>query len=255
MPEIWSGPKGNKHKMQTLTAHLEELRRRILITGAFFLVLCLFGIFFSTYIFQFLLELQPGYEFIYETPAQLVMQYIKIGMWTGFILTLPVIFYELAQFLFPGLKRNERRIILLLLTFGVLFFALGILFSYKIMIPFALEYFLRANSHSQISPTITIASYVDFLTTFFLVFGVLFELPVILSVFTSMGLVRARWLLKGQRYIILTIFILAAFITPPNATSQIIVAVPIVLLFELSMGICYLIERIKGNRQLGRSLQ
>lgn len=241
----WEGPKNKLSEKKTLTAHLLELRKRIIVAGLFFLAMCIAGVFLSGYAFDYLLDAAPGYNFIYETPSQLVIQYIKVGLIIGFVFAFPIIMYEVWKFLCPGLKKKEKKMILILLTFGIILFLVGIFFAYKIIIPFTLEYFLTTNVNDRISPVITISSYIEFISSLLLIFGIIFEVPIILAAFTQIGLLPVRLLLKGQKYVIILIFIIAAIITPPDVISQILVAIPMLLLFELSVGACYCIEYFK----------
>lgn len=245
----WEGPKSKLDERKTLKAHLVELRKRIIVAGLFFLAMCIVGIFLSGYAFDYLLDAAPGYDFIYETPSQLVIEYIKVGLIIGFVFAFPIIIYELWKFLYPGLKRNEKKMILILLTFGVILFIVGVIFAYKIIIPFTLDYFITSNVNDRISPVITISSYIEFLSSLLLIFGIIFEVPIILAAFTKIGLLPLRLLIKGQKYVVILIFILAAIITPPDVISQIIVAIPMLLLFELSVGICYGIEHCKNHHK------
>ena len=244
----WDGTR-RENKDMTLLRHLEELRKRSIISAIALAVAAIVCIFFAERIFSFLLDIAPQYNFIYAMPSQLVVQYVQIGIAAGFILALPVILYQIWTFLFPALKSNEKKTIIILLGAGVIFFVCGIFFAYYIMIPSMLNFFFSANINDRVSPTITIESYTNFLITTFLIFGLVFELPTLLSAFTHFGLVKSKWLIRGQKYAILIIFILAAIITPPDVVSQIMVGVPLLILYELSVGICYLIEKIKAKRR------
>jgi len=244
----WDGTR-RENKDMPLMKHLEELRKRSIISVAALVTASIVCVFFAGHIFSFFIDLAPDYDFIYAMPSQLVVQYVQIGIAAGFILAFPVILYQIWTFLFPALKSKEKKTIILLLGAGVIFFACGILFAYYIMIPSMLNFFFSANISDRVSPTITIESYANFLITTFLVFGVIFELPTLLSAFTHFGLIKSTWLIRGQKYAVLIIFILAAIITPPDVVSQILVGIPLLILYELSVGICYLIEKIKAKRQ------
>ena len=233
-------------KQMGILSHLEELRKRLVIVFIVFLAATIASLYFSSRILDNLIKLANGYHFIYAEPSQLMVQHVKIAMICGLIISLPVMLYELLAFLYPALKKKEKHIAAILLGMGLVFFGLGIMFADKVMIPLMLKFFLSMNINPNIDATITIESYVSFLSTMFITFGIVFEMPTILAAFTRFGVLKVRWLLKGQKYVILIILVVAALITPPDVISQIMVAIPLFLLYEISIAICYVIDRKKN---------
>lgn len=231
----------------SLTGHLKELRNRlavvlVLLAAAF--LLCLSNA-------QKLVELFTrmgsayGYRFVYISPQELLMEYFSVSLVIALVVCLPVIAWEVWRFVQPGLKKNENQAFALSLVFGMLFFCLGVAFAYKVSMPFILYFLIHVGEGSQISAAVSVQNYISFLLTVFLVFGCVFELPVISVVLTWVGLIRSSWLKKAQKPAIVLIFVLAALITPPDIVSQVMVALPMIALFQLGIILSRLCEKSK----------
>ncbi|MDR1061653.1 MAG: twin-arginine translocase subunit TatC, partial [Clostridiales bacterium] len=244
---------GKAGGLNTLIGHFEELRKRCLIAVAAFVAASGISLLFAERLFDFLLGFAPQYSFIYDTPSQIVVQYFNIGLVSGLVLASPVIVFELWVFLAPALKKREKAMIAGLLSAGVLLFLAGAYFACRAIIPFMLDFFLSANVSARISPTITVENYIHFLLTMLLIFGIVFEMPAMLAGFSLLRLVKAAWLVRSQKFAVVAILLLAAIITPPDVVSQIIVAIPLLALFEISVGVCWLIERSRGDAGRDRS--
>ena len=231
----------------SLTGHLKELRNRLavvlVVLVAMFLV-CLSNA-------QGLVELFTqmgsayGYQFVYISPQELLMEYFSVSLVIALVVSLPLIAWEIWRFVQPGLKKNENRAFALSLVFGMIFFCLGVAFAYKISMPFILYFLIHVGDGSQITAAVSVQNYISFLLTVFLVFGCVFELPVISVVLTWLGVIRAKWLKKAQKPAIVLIFLLAALITPPDIVSQIMVALPMIALFQLGIFLSTLCEKAK----------
>jgi sec-independent protein translocase protein TatC len=154
-----------------------------------------------------------------------------------------VLLYEVWMFLRPGLKRGERLAVLAAMVCGTLCAVLGAAFAYRIMTPFVLRFLSSLNTEVGIASSVSVRNYLSFLLTQLAVFAAVFELPVILAMLTWFGLVRAETLRRARKPIIVLCFLLAAIITPPDPLSQIMVAVPLLLLFELSIALCSILEK------------
>ena len=160
-----------------------------------------------------------------------------------------VLFYHIWSFIQPGLRRNENLLFLSAMFFGLICFAAGVLFAYKIMLPFMLYFLVGIGMGSDITAAISVQNYITFLLTIFMIFGIVFELPVLSVILTQMRLLRVEWMKKGRRVIIIVIFVVAAFITPPDIVSQIMIAIPMIGLYELSILICSFLMRFKKPDQ------
>ena len=151
--------------------------------------------------------------------------------------------YQVYAFCSPGLSKKERGFTLAALIAGTLCFLAGAAFARFISLPFMLRFLIQFTFEVDVSASISIDQYVSFLLTVFVIFGLVFELPVISVLLTGLGLIKAEWLRKGRKVMIVLIFVLAAIITPPDVVSQIMVAIPMIGLYELSIVLCRLVAR------------
>ena len=223
-----------------LTDHLRELRNRVVVCVIVLIAAILGGLSFAPQAVNLLKSIgeNAGYEFTYISVQEPMMQYLKMSIIIGIIVSLPIIVYEISAFIRPGLKQRENNLFLLAMLFGFIFFCVGVAFAYFIMLPFMLKFLGDIGSASGLVGSITLGNYISFLLTIFIIFGTVFELPVLCVLLTLMGMLRASWMKKARRIMIVLIFILAAIITPPDIVSQIMVAIPIIGLYELSILLC-----------------
>ena len=233
-----------------LSGHLRELRNRICVCAVVFLVFTIIGINHAQALVQILLDMgeQYNYHFVYISPQELLMEYFSVAFIFAFLVTLPVLLYEIYAFASPGMSKREKLYFILALVLGTLCAAIGILFAYKIMLPFMLYFLISVGVGSKVQASISVQNYVSFLMTIFIIFSVIFELPVVSVLLTSLGILKSKWLRDGRKYIIVLIFIIAAIITPPDITSQIMVAVPMIVLFEISIAVSGLVEKLKKRK-------
>lgn len=232
-----------------LSEHLRELRNRLLVCAAVLLVSTLAGLHFAPQIVETLLESGRSYQyrFVYIAPQELLMQYFSTALVIGLCMTLPALFYETWAFVRPGLRKHENLIFLLAMLFGLLCFSLGVYFAYRVMLPFMLYFLSSVSGGSGVAAAVSVQNYMTFLMTVFLVFGIVFELPVISILLTQMGLLKVAWMRKGRRAVIVLVFVAAALITPPDVVSQIMVAVPMMALYELSILLCTVIQKLQNR--------
>ena len=235
-------PKKEKHEensegMMTVSGHLKELRNRIAVILLVFVVTVVVFITIAPTLVNFFTEMGTrfGYEFVFIAPQELLMQRFRVAIIGALVLTSPVILYEVFAFAKPGLTKNESSTLKLSLILGVLFFCVGLLFAYYVAIPFMLDFLIGLRTETDyIKESISVASYLDFVLLLFVIFGAMFEMPLISVVLSRFGLLTPNMLNKGRPYAIILIFIVAAIITPPDIASQILVAVPMILLYLLS---------------------
>ena len=226
--------------------HLEELRWRLLksIISVFIMMVICFS--FSDQILRLLMY--PGEKIEPPVPLQVLkvqtvfMIKLEIALIAGIIFSLPVIFYQFWQFLAPGLLEKERKLLPLIVFASVFCFLLGGAFAYFIIIPYALQFFLSL-APTNIQNNIALDFYIGFLLRIIIVFGVVFELPMLSFILTKVGILTPSFMRKYRKYAIVGAFILGAILTPPDPTTQILLAVPIVLLYELSIFISYVFAR------------
>jgi sec-independent protein translocase protein TatC len=235
-----------RDKELSLMQHLAELRTRVMITA--------FGVLITTAIaFVFakdiILALEApahlGRPLQIISPTEGFTTYMRVSLFTGIALAMPIILYELYAYVDPALRPSERRFLLRLGPFVLLLFVGGMAFCYFLLLPNAINFLFTFGSDVfEAAPRAS--EYISFVTTFILGVGLVFEMPVIIFALTRIGLVSREWLAKRRRYVILIIFVVGAIITPtPDPFNQSLVAVPMYLLFELGL----LLSRFGGGRR------
>ena len=230
-----------------VTGHLKELRNRIAVVLVAFVACNVVLITRAQLIVGFLTDMGAayGYKFIYISPSELLLQQFKAALTASFILCVPLLLYEAFAFMKPGLTKKEKAGIRFGLIFGVGFFAVGVFFAYKIVLPFMLQFLIKQGQGTDYVASISIANYISFLLLIFTIFGFIFEMPLLSVILSRLGILTPKVMRKIRGGAIIAIFVVAAIITPPDIVSQVMVAVPMVLLYELSIGLCILFQRRK----------
>lgn len=238
----------------SLSEHLRELRNRLFVCLAVLLATTLAGLYFAPRIVELLLDIGRSYRyrFVYIAPQELLLQYVATALVCGLSAAVPVLLYEVWAFIRPGLKRQEKALFLFAMIFGLICFCGGVYFAFKIMLPFMLYFLISLSGGSSASASISVQNYISFLTTVFLIFGAVFELPVVSVLLSRLGILKVRWMRKGRRVMIVTIFFIAALITPPDIVSQIMVAVPMLALYELSILLCAASQKLQERAERKR---
>ncbi len=248
-----------------LLDHLVELRKRLIYSFAAFGIAFLGCFFFAKQIYAFLthplavaLAGQPNNHLIYTALYETFFTYVKLGAFGGLCLAFPFMAAQLWLFVAPGLYRNERKAILPFLLATPFLFILGGGFVYYVMLPFAIKFFTSYQTPSGhnsmgIELLASVSSYLSFVTTLIFAFGLTFQMPVLLSLLGRVGIVSAAQLRSYRRYAIVAIFVVAAVVTPPDVFSQLSLAVPLVLLYEISILCVWLIEKKRAQAQAAPS--
>ncbi len=249
-----------------LVAHLAELRKRLMICIAGFVVAFAVCFYFSENIFSLLMFPLRGYlVFSIASPhirymatpdppklyfmgiTEAFWMNMKIAMLAGLVLTLPLIFQQVWKFISPGLLLKEKKLASPFVIGGTILFVMGALFCYLIVLPFAIRFLLNYKTQ-HLTPMLTVGKYMDFCLKFIMAFGIVFELPMFIILLVRMGIVSADTLAKNRKYAILGAVIAAAILTPsPDAFNQILMAIPMVLLYEVGI----LLARILIRRPAG----
>ena len=240
-----------------LTSHLIELRQRLLwVIGAmiFGTVIC-FG--FVEQIYSFLvaplagaMEPNDSQRLIYTGLTEAFFTYVKVAFFAGIFLTFPIFLVQIWGFIAPGLYDKEKKAFLpFIIATPILFFAGGAV-VYYVVLPMAWPFFLSfqttgAETALPIQLEARVSEYLDLIMTLIFAFGLCFQLPVALTLMGKAGLITADWLASKRKYALIITFIVAAFITPPDVISQILLAVPILGLYELSI---LLIRNVSKNK-------
>ena len=235
---------GTKEKVMPFLEHLEELRGRLLksILSIIFFTVGSYSI--SRQLMKILISPYPikDEKLIFLAPTEGFMVHIKVALFAGIILSLPVIFYQLWQFVAPGLYKKERKYVPMIVFFSTFSFMVGALFCYFIIIPYGLNFLLNFNT-DQFKASIQIKEYLKFVTLLILVFGVIFELPLLSYFLTKMGILTPEFLKKNRRYGIVLIFVFAAILTPPDVFTQVCLAGPLILLYEISIWVSRMVSK------------
>jgi len=232
-----------------LTAHLEELRWRIvraLVAIAIAFVICYWfadGLF--ALLFRPLSELRPNQPAAYGVGlTEAFFTKLKVSFVAGLFVASPVVFFQAWRFVAPGLYSSEKRLALPFAAAASVFFGLGAAFCYRLVFPTAFRFFLQEFSSVHAEAIPTMSEYLNFTSRMLLAFGVTFELPVVTFFLARIGLVTHRTLLAVGRYAIVVIFIVAAVLTPgPDVASQLLMAAPLLVLYGLSIGVAWAAAR------------
>ncbi|MBR2215048.1 MAG: twin-arginine translocase subunit TatC [Selenomonadaceae bacterium] len=224
----------NDDGSMSLIAHLEELRRRLIRSLIAVAVGSAIAYFFIEDIMHWLTA--PAGKLYYLQPAEAFFTYLKVAVATGFLLALPVVFYHVWRFFLPALTVKERMVLGLLVPLSVLLFFGGLAFSFYAVLPFVVKFFMGFGN-SELEAMFSIDKYFDFIVTFVLPFGFMFELPLVLAVLAKMGFVTSQGLKKYFRYVIFISFVVAAMLTPPDVVSQTMLAIPLIALYGVGYGV------------------
>ncbi len=220
-------------KDMTLTEHLTDLRS-CLVKSIGALVI---GTAISAYNLQRIMDIltSAAGQLYYMRPAEAFVIYMKVALLSGLIIASPFILYQLYAFVRPALTLRERSFTLICIPLALALFILGLLFSYSFVFPRGLEFFLGF-AQGKVNPLISMESYLDFMLMLVVPFGFAFNVPVILTLLAYLHIISSKLLMHYQRHIILVAFIIAAVITPtPDIITQTLLAVPMVLLYEVSI--------------------
>ncbi|MDY6825083.1 MAG: twin-arginine translocase subunit TatC [Thermodesulfobacteriota bacterium] len=227
--------------------HLEELRKRLIrcaiaIAAGFAVSYAFKDRLFAILIRPLVSAMDTQDNMIFTGLPEAFFTYLKVSLLAGFILALPVIFYEFWMFVAPGLYKKERKLIVPVVLISLLFFAAGALFGYYLVFPYGFKFFLGFATET-IRPFPSMREYLSFAAKLLLAFGLAFELPLVITCFARFGFVTVPFLKKNRKYAILIFFGGSAILTPPDVVTQIMLSIPLMALYELS---------IVGARVFGR---
>ena len=253
----------------SLGDHLEELRLRLLLALAGLALAFIICLIFGKHIITFVkvpyttamakaavpttgedADPTTGEDAALTTlaPAEVVISYLKICLISGLLLSSPWVFYQIWMFVAAGLYPNEKRYIHLAAPFSAALFITGALFFLFVVAPLCLRFLIKFSDMLGLLRTWTLQYYVSFITHLMLVFGIAFQTPTAIFFLNRTGIVSLKALSRSRKYVLLIIVIVAAMATPPDVVSQIALAVPLYLLFELGIILSYIANRRKSSR-------
>ncbi|WP_313165139.1 twin-arginine translocase subunit TatC [Sedimentibacter sp.] len=235
-------------KSLTLVEHLTELRKRLIYSSVVLIVSIFVSYNFSEMIVRYIIDIAPNINFVFIAPAELLLSYVKIAVISGFVVSAPFLILQIWIFVSPGLKKKEKRTIATSLFVGGIFFIAGVLFAFLVVLPIMLQFFMGFQIE-EIEEMISFSSYLTFVINTLLSFGIIFELPIIMVILTRFRIINVSFIKKNRKYTILIIFIVAAILTPPEVITQILLAVPMILLFEVGVLFASLVERKEKKKK------
>jgi sec-independent protein translocase protein TatC len=219
-------------KHLTLIDHLDELRGRVVQFLCVYVVCCFFTYNLTAGLIPYIIE--PVRMVVFNSPGEAFSSYMILTLLGGFIVSLPFFLYQLWAFVWQALTPKERKYILLFGPLSFFFFIAGASFAFFVVVPVALK-FLLSFSSDFVVPMISIKSYIAFVGNFVLAFGIVFELPLVLVFLVKIGIATPAFLRQYRRHAIMAILILSALLTPPDVVSQLFMAIPLIVLYELGV--------------------
>jgi len=236
----------------SILSHLNELKRRLFrvaIVSVIFIVVAVLN--FRWVFNQFTADARElieaaGGDIVQLTLTEAWVAAAKLAVMVGLTAALPYFLFEMSRFFQPGLKSNERKYVYFLIPGTLVSFAIGATFAYLILIPRLFEFMLEFQGSLAV-PTITVASIVSMTVGIVFWLGLIFELPIVMFLLGKIGVLSSKWLKTKRRWMILLAFVFGAAVTPTDPISQVIVAIPVILLFEIGMLLVQLAERGHDN--------
>ncbi len=242
-----------------LLDHLKELRKVLLISAYGIAFGTVIGWALSDYAYRFLAQPITGIadvSFITTTPMEPILVKLKVSLVVGLIVALPIILWQIWSFLLPALKKNERKYVYFIVPWSLLLFIGGAAFSFYFVLPVGLKFLLLAGGEAvPFTPFVTKSSYLSFIITFVLSFGLVFQLPVVLLLLIRIGYLTPQTLAKFRKWAFFFIVVLAVIISPtPDLVTQFLMAGPMYMLYEMSIWLGYIALRSR-NKELNQLKQ
>ena len=237
---------------QPFLGHLEELRKRLVICAIAIGIGFGISYVFAKQLFSYLVlpltkVLPDDSRLIFTNLPEMFIAYIKVALVAGIILAIPIIFYQLWMFLAPALFKKEKKYIIPFVLFSSILFVVGALFGYLVVFPYGFKFFVSfATEDIQALPSVK--QYFSFAIRLLLAFGLVFEMPVVVLFLTKIGLITPDSMKKFRKFAILSSFILSAILTPPDVATQLMMALPIIILYEISIVLSKTMYRKKERK-------
>ena len=233
--------------------HLEDLRRLFLKIFLAWGVFSLIAFLLAGRVFTLIqwplqqvgADLGGAGKFVLRSlsPAEVFLASVKLSLLAGLIVALPLLLYLAARFILPALTPKERRYLLPAFTLGGGLFFGGVIFAYTVVLPLSLRFFWRYTERLGVSPEWTVQNYLSTAGKLLLGFGLVFEIPVVILLLAAMGIVNYKMLKEKRPYVIVAVFIVAALLTPPDIVTQILMVIPLLILFEVCLLVTRFIDR------------
>lgn len=227
----------NNEKQLTIIEHIDELRKRLMTIVVFFIMAVAGAFFIAKPLIKYIQYSEEAKSLTLNAfnVTDPIMIFLKVIVIVAVVLISPVISYQLWSFISPGLHEKERRVTLSYIPFGFILFLAGVAFSYYILFPYIMKFMMNLSNELDITQTIGINEYFNFLFQITLPFGVIFQMPIVILFLTRLGIIEPSSLVKFRKYAFFILFVIAAIITPPDLFSHLFVTVPLFLLYEISI--------------------
>lgn len=224
-------------KQLTIIEHIDELRKRLMVIVVFFVIALIGSFFIAKPLIQYLQYTEEAKSLTLNAfnVTDPIVIYLKVIVIVAAILISPVLSYQLWSFVSPGLHETERRVTLSYIPFGFILFLGGLSFSYFILFPYIMKFTMALSQELDITQTLGINQYFNFLIQITIPFGLIFQMPILMLFLTRLGIIEPAFLVRFRKLAFFLLFIIAAVITPPDLFSHLFVTVPLFLLYELSI--------------------
>ncbi|MBN2322561.1 MAG: twin-arginine translocase subunit TatC [Spirochaetes bacterium] len=233
-------------KELTIVEHLNELRKRLLYIVIVVAAASGGAYYFIDEILLFITESGNIEKLVFINPTEAFFVIVKLSLLAGVMGAMPFILYQIWRYVGVALKKGERKYLIFFGPVSYILFLSGAAFAFRGVLPLAIKFLLSFRKEYvslSITPMITLNAYISFLSKMIIAFGVMFELPLVILALSKFGIVTPEMLKKGRRYTIVGVFIVAAILTPPDVVSQIMLAIPLLLLYEVGILICKAVTR------------
>lgn len=223
---------GETDDKMSLVDHLQELRKRLITVIVAVVVGSSVCYFYAAELVHFITA--PAGKLYYMNPSEAFFSYLTVSLFTGFLLVLPIVLYQAWAFVVPALSNKERTASFILVPSSVLLFFAGLAFSYFLVLPAGIKFFMGFATE-DLQPMFSLGQYLSFVISFLLPFGFIFELPLVILVLAKVGLIGSKFLKDKRKHVLVLAFVVGAIIAPsPDIVSQTMVAVPIIVMYEVS---------------------
>lgn len=237
----------------SVVEHLDELRRRLIWSILGVTAGTAVGFSAAGWVLKFLIQPLEGFpqvgKLVFLSPSEAFFAYLKIAFLTGLLLASPLVLYQVGAFVWPALNRMEKRYVVILLPMILLLFSLGVIFSYKVILPLVLRFFMGFSSE-ELQAFLTLGAYLSFVFGLVLPFGFVFQLPVLSYFLTKIGVISPAFLKRNRKFAVLGIFVIAAFLTPPDVISQVMMAGPLLGLYEIGIWVSSVAARSRTEETI-----
>ncbi len=243
---MMSDNQSTEEKEMNLTGHLSELRNRIIVTAVFFILFFIVGFVFATDIYDFFQQ-DLSFKLTVISPGEIIWIYFTLASVVAIAFTLPILILQIWLFVKPGLTKGEQKATIAYIPAVFILFIGGLVFGYFMFIKLILPFLLSLND-GMFNEMFTVDKYFRFLLRITLPFAVLFEIPVIAMFLTVLGILTPQFMRKTRKYAYFILIIIGTIVTPPDFVLQLVVAVPLILLYELSINLAAIVYRKKQRK-------